>query len=270
MPLPAFQRAQSFIIVWPGDEEVSVQYNGEPVIIPATSQVADPGAKHSRHRFPSAKDRAGNPIPGTVLLSDIVREDAATAGIVKPFDAREWCEGVYANNKPLINRGLRIVVEPEEVEAARAEGRPLWEKGEIGHAESVLREELARMDYWSKKGQPAPESSSHEAVMKAKAFLENVHRNRKDSISKDDLLAALGEAPKYAPAVPAAAPVAPPAATTEDPQADLAIAARAMRKAAQEGKVNLTKAELEGLIDLNVEVMTAVEKKLEEAGAAVA
>lgn len=266
MPIPSFQRAQSLIVVWPGDKAVVATYNGEAIRLPARNEVAILG-KGSPFRHGAALDAAGNAIPGTVELVDVEHEDPITNGTVKDFDAQAWARGIYDVNKPLINRGLRIVMDRSEIPAALAEGRPLWEKAQVAEAENVIREELSRMAYWEKKGQPAPESSSHEAVMEAKAFLAQVHLRRKDAFSKSDLLSALGEVPATAPQAVAAPAPAEAHVRTED---DIAAAARALHKAATDHGIKLTKAELEGLLTLDAGVMDLIDKKLEEAGAVVA
>lgn len=269
MPIPAFQRSQSLIVVWPGDKAVVATYNGEAIRLPARNEVAILG-KGSPFRHGAALDAAGNAIPGTVELIDVEHEDPITNGTVKDFDAQAWARGIYDVNKPLINRGLRIVMDRSEIPAALAEGRPLWEKAQVAEAENVVREELSRMAYWEKKGQPAPESSSHEAVMEARAFLAQVHLRRKDAFSKSDLLSVLGEVPAAAPQ--AAAPAPAPAVTTAPVRTedDIAAAARALHKAATDHGIKLTKAELEGLLTLDPGVMDLIDKKLEEAGAVVA
>jgi len=272
MPIPSFRRTQSLIVVWPGDKAVSPTYNGETIRLPARNEIAVVG-RGSAFRHGACLDADGAAIPGTVELFDIEHEDPATNGIVKDFDAKAWAEGIYDVNKPLINRGLRIVMDRSEIAAAMEEGRPLWEKGQIAEAENVIREELSRMAYWEKKGQPAPESSSHGAVMEAKAFLASIHLKRKDAFSKNELLQVLGDAPVVpapvaapaAPAAPAPAPAAP-----ARPEDDVAAAARALFKAAKDHNVFLKKEEIEGLLTLDPSVMDAVDKKLEEAGAVVA
>lgn len=270
MPIPAFQRSQSLIVVWPGDDPVTPTYDGESIRLPARNEIAVVG-KGSPFRHGAVLDAGGNAIPGTVELVDVERENPATGGTVKDFDAQAWARGIYDVNKPLIDRGLRVVMDVSEIPAAMAEGRPLWEKAEIRSAEATIREELERMAYWEKKGQPAPESSSHEAVMKARAFLASVHLKRKDAFNKNDLLSALGDAPAPAAApqtIPA--PVAPPVPAPARTEDDIAAASRALFKAAKDNNVFLKKEEIEGLLTLDPAVMDAVDKKLEEAGAVVA
>lgn len=271
MALGVFNRTRTFILVWPGDEEVAPQYGGEKILIPAREDVAiaydekDPSTKGSRYRYGCAFLN-GKPLAGTVIIHDVNVRNPTTGGTVKAFDAEEWCKGLEQNNKSLFARGFNVVLDPADVAEAMEVGRPKWERAQEIAWEQEVRDELARQkNFKEKNGQPAPQSSSHESVKRAIAGLEKIRRTRRDAISEDELVSALG-GPSVA-AKPAQKLVGP---ERHDDEVDLAQAARSLKKAAADAGINLLKTELEGLLDQDPGIMEQVSQKLEKAGVAVA
>jgi hypothetical protein len=252
---------ESFILTWPGDEPVEVQWASERILVPGRNEIADTEKKGSRYRFTAALDRAGKPIPGTVALVDDIGPDLVTGGSVKHFDARAYCVGIETNHKALLARGLEIVVDPDDVAATIEKNREKYEEDKEASARQTISEELARRAHWEKQGQPAPRSSSSQAVTEALEFMES----RKNVLGrglhkKEALLAALG-ATTEAEVVPVKAPV-----VVEEDEATLVAAA--LVNQCEEANINLTKPELLGLLKKDTNTMRAVSEKLERATAA--
>jgi hypothetical protein len=257
---------EAFILTWPGDEPVTVVWSGEHILVPGRNEIARtvdevPG---SRYRFPAAVDAEGRPIPGTVVLADVLGTDAETGGQVKYFDARGYAVGIEANLKPLLARGLEIVVHPEDVEPTIAKNREKYEEHKEAEARNTVSEELARLAHWEKQGVPAPRSTSSAAVTEAMRFLETRKGAQTAGMHKRDaLLSALGvPVESAAPVVPQAVPVAP------KEESEASIVAEALVHNCEEAGINLTKPELMGLLKRDVNTIKAVSEKLERATAA--
>jgi hypothetical protein len=259
--LPFLQRDRSFIVVWSGEDQVSMEVFGEKVHIPPTDEVADFGQKGSIYRFPPAKDEMGRPIPGTVLISDKWVRDIDTMEDKKLFDAEAFLKHLHLKNAALLNRGLTAVVGVEDVEPAREAGKPKWLTAKVKEWEETIRQELQRQELWAKKGQPAPESSSAKSVREAIVGLKAHHRKVGTSFSKDELLDALA-----GPAVNTPFATAP---AEEDGDVDISKVAKDLYKAAKEAGVFLKKEEIEGLFNEDTDAIDAVAEKVNAAKATV-
>jgi hypothetical protein len=259
--LPFLQRDRSFIAVWSGEEDCVMEVFGERIHVPPTEDVSDFGQPGSKYRFPPAKDSAGRPIPGTVVLSDKWARDRNTQQDVKQFDVSAFLEHLHKHNPALLNRGLTIVADANDIEAVREAGKPKWLAAKVGEWEATIRAELTRQDLWAKRGQPAPESSSAKAVKEAIAGLATARKKLGTSISKDELLNALGAGP----AVPV--PFSPAEVTTDDEAVDEEKAARDLYSEAKKIGVFLKKEEIEGLFTQDIDVMDAVAEKIRTAKA---
>lgn len=255
--LPFLQRDRSFIVVWSGEDRCSMEVFGEKVHIPPTDEVADYGQKGSIYRFPPAKDASGKPIPGTVLISDRWARDLETMEDKKLFDAEAFLKHLHLRNAPLLNRGLTAVVNVEDVEPAREAGKPKWLAAKVKEWEETIRQELVRQEMWSKRGQPAPESSSAKSIKEAIAGLKLHHRKVGTSFSKDELLDALA-----GPAVNT------PFQTVQDEaddEVDISKVAKDLYKAAKDAGVFLKKEEIEGLFTEDTDIIDAVAEKIQAA-----
>lgn len=259
-----FDRPRSAILVWPGDEAISPMYGGEVITIPARDQVATAG--QGIYRYGAALDRQGKPMPGTVMLKDVMSVDPTTGQVVKVFDAEGWVKGLMGVNKKLFaERGLTVVVEPEEVAPAMEVGEKRWYQSKLAEWDNEIRTEAARRHKYTAQGQAPPpldekgEASLQNAILQLRM---NVDR-RGSAISDVDLRVALG-----GPAdVPAAAPAVPVKAETDEDA--LSAAAVEMYRQAKAHDVKLLKEELDGLLARDLTIMAAVEAKLTDAGVEV-
>ncbi len=172
-----FHRLQEFILVWPGDENLQIGFNGDVMIVPPHDTVAELG-QGKPYRFESVKDQKGLPIPGTIILTDRIQETGPSGGYRKIFDAAEACAWMEDTREDLFNRGMAIVMRAEDVGAAMEEGRPKYEASQEENAREILMQELERQKKWDGKGVPAPPSSSEHKIRWALAFLETREQAR--------------------------------------------------------------------------------------------
>jgi hypothetical protein len=252
------ERVNKYILTWPADDEEQIQFDGEVFWLPTINQTAETAKTRpgSHFRFESARDGHGDLIPGTVVVADRVR--MIDGHRVKTFDADEFVQWVENIRHDLLDRGLMICDLESEIEEAMAEGRPLWEQSRDEWARQTLATELDRRRKWEEKGMPAPPSTSEEKVLKA---LEHI-RNRGTEISKiatEDIVTAMSGG-VVAPKVRALKgngqqPAAPP-----EPLQKMS-GTRLYQQAKAHG-ILLKKAEIEGLIEDDDDVMEAVAERI--------
>lgn len=254
--LPFLDRSRSYIAVWSGEDECVLEVFGERIHVPSTDDVANFGSAGSKYRFPPAKDAAGKPIPGTVVLSDKWVRDNQTQEEFKQFDAEKFLTQLHARNGALLARGLTVVADVDQVEAAREAGKPKWLKAKAAEWETTVRQELERQEMWARKGQPAPTSSSAQSVKIAIAGLKTIRQKLGEVVEKSELLEALGhvvETPfKATP-------------TAEEEVVDIGKAADDLFAAAEAAGITLTKPELKGLLSRDEAVLEQVAEKLRTA-----
>lgn len=269
-----FLREKKYIGVWPGDDNPVLKYASDELVVPATNEVAEAGK--GRFRFGSARDRAGRPIPGTLVIADRYTSDGGTAQ--KVFDAEDFLNGLHSVNEALMARGFRVVNEPEEVESARREGRAAWEDAQQIADEETLRLELARQARWSAKNPdlPVPRGSDDTSVRAAIDRLKNRQVNRPTAVKRDEVVAALGGAMTATPSITAAdfeaietaTPTAPPE-PVKDEGPSIEQIAKHLYEMSEEHSVTLSKGELKGLLSHDATTLESVRAKLEEAGVAL-
>jgi hypothetical protein len=256
--LSFLRKDREFYAVWSGDDECVMQMFGESVYVPPSDEVADTTQKGSKYRFPPAKDASGRAIPGTVALMDLWGYDQEAQSEQKRFDAEQFIRSVYERNPALISRGLTVVEHVEQIEAARAMGRPKWEAAKVKDWETTIRQEMTRREHWKKQGQPAPESSSAQSVKEAIAGLKRFNSVKRSTIDDKDLVEALSGF--VAPFEPA------PLEVAEEP-VDAQKAGADLYDAAQEAGVFLKKEEIAGLLKQDIDVMESVAEKIRAAKA---
>lgn len=183
-------RANTYILMWGGDNPFTVTSLGQPVVLPPHDQVAV--GREGRYRFSSAVDSDGQPIPGTVVLTDEMSQPGT--GQVLSLDARRWVDMLETNQPKLFESGFEIVDTPDLVEEKRAAVREAYEIAQDKAADDVIRAELARREKWETKGQPAPPPQNANEIQWAMDLKKrNRTRNAQKLAPRADLLAALGD-----------------------------------------------------------------------------
>jgi hypothetical protein len=183
---------------------------------------------------------------------------------VKAFDADQFVKWLEVVRGDLLDRGLFIVDLPEEIEQAKAEGRPVWEASQDNRARMILEAELFRRRRWEDKGQQAPASSSEHLVAWAVKHV-NERGTALSGIPTDDIRTALGKGsalPGRVTPFSRMSSVAPPPAAPA--RAGMPGGPEVYARAKTLG-VKLLKDELEGLLSDDAEVVSIVQAKVAEA-----
>lgn len=239
-------RVQSQILTWCGDEILEIGYDGTVICIPPINQVAKVGLR-SPYRLPSATTAAGVPLPGTVLIEDVVVQNE-NGGWKKVFDVSDLCAYLERDEPQLFARGFQIVSDPADVTIVQQEGRPLYEASLDQRAREVLALELSRRKRYEDAGQPAPPGSNESDVIWAIRHQQMRSARKRQAAgvelsTKDiyDAMAGTYNPPAASVPQPQEAPAAAPAATTH-------VSAASLIDEADELGVTLSKADLSGLI----------------------
>lgn len=193
MPRRMWSRIQSQILTWCGDEPMEVGYDGSLIRIPPVNEIARKGVG-SPYRLESATTRQGVPLPGTVLVQDVIQEKE-DGGFKKIFDVAEFCAFLERDCQDLFARGLAIVSDPDDVRVVQTECRPLYEASLDARAREVIAQELQRRKRFEEQGQPAPPGSNINDVLWAvKHQRSRASRTRVAQVPTAELHAAMAEA----------------------------------------------------------------------------
>lgn len=264
-----FERPQEYIGVWAGDDDILLKAFGDEFMCPRRTQVAVAG--QGRFRFGAAKGRDGKALPGTIMLQNAyVRNDQG--GEEAQFDARAVCLQLYTN-KALLARGFTVVLNVDDVEAAQAAGRPMWEEQQSLAWQEIIRGELDRQAMWDKRGVPAPPSPDAALVKQAREGLARLNaQNAGNQFSREDLVSVLGGGQGQAPTQPAViTPAAVPSAFAPPPgAAELALAAAELYTEAEQAGIKVLKEEMALLFKGDRSTMREIQSRLEAARAEVA
>jgi hypothetical protein len=252
-------RINSFIVVWCGDEQEQIGFDGEVFNLPPmdTEAVVEPG---SPYKFEGARDREGRLIPGTIRVSD--RHAIIEGNRTRVFDSDMFVKWTETIRVDLLDRGLVIVDLPEEVEDAKAHGRPLYEASQDMKARSVLEAELFRRRRWEEKGTPAPPSSHEHLVVWAIKHL-NERGTALSLIPTDQITGALSKGLPPRAAIEGAMRGRPAQRDFEAPAASTAEGMSLFAKAKALG-VKMNKDELEGLLADEDGAVGTVRQKVKE------
>lgn len=185
-----WNRVQSQILVWAGEEPLEIMYDAETFRIPSRNEHAQVGEGRP-YRHESARTRSGAYIPGTIVILDAFR-DVEGGGRVKTFDVASLCTYLEEQRGDLFNRGLEIVSDPDEVAEVMKELIPKWEASQDARAHEIVRAELQRRKRLEEKGEPLTPGSSEKDVVWAFAHLKHRQANLTPAVSTEDLFAAAG------------------------------------------------------------------------------
>jgi hypothetical protein len=245
---------QSQILVWCGDERLDLGYDGSFIAVPPMNEIAKVGIR-SPYRLPAATTKAGVPLPGTVIVEDVIvqKEDG---GYKKIFDVSDLCAFLERDCPELFQRGFQIVSDPEDVKAVQMEGRPLYEASQDARARDILGLELSRRKRYEDAGQPAPPGSNEQDVIWAIRHqqMRAARKAKTLEVSSADIYAAM--AGTYTGPTPGVEADAPIVESTEQ------VSASSMIDEADELGVSLTKADLSGLIRGDKDIYAYVAEKL--------
>ena len=259
-----WNRINTQILVWAGDEREMLKYDGVPLILPAWNETASKKLANgspnpaSPFRFEGARDGSDRMIPGTVLLEDLINR-TPEGGVIKTFDVTTFCEFLERDQAYLFERGLEIVTDPKDVPAAMATARPLWAKNQTARAQQILAQEMDRLAKYEESGRPAPSASNAPRVAWAISMLKGLQPDIA-AFGKEELAAVLSG--QY---------VAP--SVSEIPPSAASLSAKEILVEAREIGMKLNKTELEALLEDDAEQIGFIQEKLKarrEAQAATA
>lgn len=240
-----YNKVQSHILVWCGDEPLEVMYNAVPMLIPPINEFArvEPGTPY---RLPGATTKAGVPLPGTILVQD-QSEMTPEGGFVTTFKVNDFCAFLERDCPELFARGFNIVTDPEDVRDVQLEGRPLYEASLDAKASAILEAELVRQKKLEEAGRPITVAPNEQQVIWA--FQHKQKRgSQKPALSKDTILGAITGTymPQEAPAIPSVE----------------AKTAQGIIDECEALGINLTKSDLMALIRQDAEMLPFVMEKI--------
>lgn len=253
-----WNREQKQVFVWAGERPLQLKYSGFIFYVPPRHEVAKSGPG-SIYYFDSARDGNGRPLPGTIVVKDILRT-TSEGGYSKTFDVDACCRFLDRDRPQLFERGFQIVSEPTEIDVAMADAIPRYELAEDARAHQILATEMERQKGFREKGQDPPESSSAEQVAWAMKHLSRPGRKAdRPEFTPDQIKAALGGEPVPTPESPAPLVVETVAVDIPDEEVEKNIR---LYHEAKEAGVKLTRTELAGLLENDTEMVELVVEKL--------
>jgi hypothetical protein len=236
-----WSRTQSQILVWAGDERLTIMYNGDEV-----------ARKGGPFRYESAQTKAGHYIPGTILMSDHFSTTEA-GGYEKTFDVTHLCEHLERDRQDLFKRGFAIVSDSEDVTPIMREQLiPAWEANQDDRAREIIQTELERRKKLEAKGNPITPGTSEHLVMWAFKHMAKRQASAAPMLTTDELFKVA--AGTYTPPVQAEKPAAQKYAAPDD--------AKSLYGEATALGVKLSKGELDGLLQDDQETKIGVTDKL--------
>lgn len=258
MSTKRWSRVTSQILVWAGDEPLTIAYNGDEIRIPAREEVAQKGPR-SPYRWESAITKGGRYVPGTVSLTDLFK-NTESGGYEKVFDVNLLCEYLDRDRQDLFARGFAIVSDVEDVTPLMREQLiPAWESSQDERARQIVATELERRKRLEAKGNPITPGSSEHHVLWAFKHMAKRQAANQPMLSTDDLFAVASGS--YTPKAghEAAAPVVPATAAGQyrAPDDPMALYAEA-----QAVSMKLTKPELDGLLSNDDDTKQTIMEKL--------
>ena len=253
-----WNRVNSQIFVWAGDEPKEIKFSGFRFKVPPRTETARADKDHpgSIYRFESARDSKNNLIPGTVLVEDVIA-NSPTGGVSRIFDVAACCEYLNRDRPDLFSQGFAIVSDPNDIPLAMAEILPEYEATQDKKAHSILQGEMERQRKMEEKGQIVTERENPEVVAWAMQHLARRGKTVTPSHKVDDIAAVLegryaGPVEKLKEAVPA------PEAMVPVPQAD----GKSLFQECEDWGVRLSKRELEAIVKGEEEQIAFIRSKL--------
>jgi hypothetical protein len=246
-----WNRIQTQILVWAGEQPLEFDYNGDRIIVPARNEIARRGPR-SRYRNESAISKSGAYLPGTLAMSDESRPTDG-GGLMPVFRVGELCEYLERDRQDLFRRGFAIVTDPEDVHPVMQELIPIWEANQDARAREIVNTELERRKKLQEKGNPITPGSSEHLVVWAFRHLAKRQAEQRPMLSTDELFAVAAgtyTAPPVEPEPALPVKIGP----TTDPVA--------LYQTAESIGVKLSKADLAGLLAGDKDIIGTVSQRI--------
>jgi len=184
-----WNRINGQIFVWAGEEPLEVKYSGFRFKVPPRNQTAKLGPG-SIYTFESVRDSKDELIPGTLWVTDVVKESPNGARH-RVFDVTACCEYLQEQKERLFETGFNIVSDVSDVPAAMEELIPLYENSQDRKAQGILSAELERQKKYEENGRTAPEPDNPDRVAWAMKHLARRKKSIKPAVSAEDITAVL-------------------------------------------------------------------------------
>lgn len=240
-----------------------IGYDGNTFIVPPRHETAKLGPG-SPYRCESARNNAGDLVPGTIVVQDI-SVTMSDGGRKQVLSVTEFCDYLTRDRDDLFARGFNIVGTWQEVKEAIEQGIPLYEASQDMRARDILAAEMERQKKFQDKGQPVPAREDQHNVEWALRHLASRRTSMKPATKLDDIRAVLEgritDLPQEAAQVAAPVPVSVTKTVT--------TAQEVYERAIGLG-ISLSKSELAGLLGRDEEQIAFVLEKIKAREAAAA
>jgi hypothetical protein len=253
-----WNRVNSQIFVWAGDEPKEIKFSGFRFKVPPRTETARADKDHpgSIYKFESARDSKGNLIPGTVLAQDVMSA-SPSGGVHRVFDVAACCEYLNRDVPELFNQGFAIVSDVNDIPLAMAEILPDYEATQDKKAHTILQGEMERQRKMEEKGQIVTERDNPEVVAWAMQHLARRGKTVRPSHGVDDIAAVL-EGRYRGPVEPLKEVLPVPEVMEAPPSTD----GRSLFQECEDWGVRLSKRELEAVITGDEEQIAFIRSKL--------
>jgi hypothetical protein len=251
-----WSKKNSVVFVWPGEEPLTLKYDGIQIVLPPRDVIARVGLG-SIYTHEAAEVK-GRKLAGTVVVEDVTVL-TAEGGYKTILNIDHLCRYLVRDRDDLFARGFNIVEDPTLIDEALTVGLPLYSESQVRRAREVLSRELQRQKGYKDRGEVPPPSTSEHLISWAVKHLKSLGP-QKQAHRMEDLSAVLEGRQLNEPAEPAQQDV--PWRAAQD-AAESVVEASAVFAEARTLGLSLGNFELQSLLTGNEETIAKVRVKIE-------
>lgn len=197
-----WSKKNSVVFVWPGEEPLSLQYDGMRIVVPPRDAVSRKGVGSPYTH--EAAEIQGRKVPGTAVIEDVT-SITPEGGYRVSLSIDHLCRYLTRDRDDLFNRGFNIVESVDQIQEAMTLGIPLYAESQVTRAREVLAREMQRQKGYKDRGETPPPSTSEKLIAWAVNHLRAMGP-RQQAHNIDDLQAVMeGRAPTVVSSPPQAA-----------------------------------------------------------------
>jgi hypothetical protein len=145
-----WSRKNSVVFVWPGEEPLSLQYDGMRIVVPPRDAVSRKGV--------------GSPYTHEAAEIQDVTSITAEGGYRVSLSIDHLCRYLTRDRDDLFNRGFNIVETVDQIQEAMTLGIPLYAESQVTRAREVLAREMQRQKGYKDRGETPPPSTSEKLI----------------------------------------------------------------------------------------------------------
>jgi hypothetical protein len=247
-----WSKKNSVVFVWPGEEPLTLKYDGIQIVLPPRDVIARVGLG-SIYTHEAAEVK-GRKLAGTVVVEDVTVL-TAEGGYKTILNIDHLCRYLVRDRDDLFARGFNIVEDPTLIDEALTVGLPLYSESQVRRAREVLSRELQRQKGYKDRGEVPPPSTSEHLISWAVKHLKSLGP-QKQAHRMEDLSAVLEGRQLNEPAEPAQQMV-------HDVPAEQIVEASGVFAEARAAGLSLGNFELQSLLTGNEETIAKVRVKIE-------